>query len=179
VSNSLRSEARKIRTAIKGRLALSEQIALHVKAHPVWKAAHVILCYISIGSEVATTAFIKAEGKSIAVPRCTGLGQMEAVLIDDSSAFYIGKYGILEPVDGQTIEPTKIDLVLAPGLAFDRTGLRLGYGGGYFDRFLAHCNAFRIGLCFAEQLRTDLSAKPWDIRMHALALPEGVVRCAE
>lgn len=157
----------------------SGRIARQILQSERWLAARTIFCYVSIHSEVDTRFLLDAAldaGKRLFVPRCHPARRMDACALDAVTALRTGRYGIPEPPRGARIAgPEEIDLALVPGLAFDRSGLRIGYGGGYYDRYLAQCPAFRVGLCFPEQVRTDLPpAAPWDQRMHALALPHGM-----
>jgi 5-formyltetrahydrofolate cyclo-ligase len=180
--DAIRQAARKTRAAIPAehRAALSARIQTAVLEDPAWLSARVIFCYAAVGTEADTGTLLRAalrQGKILALPRCLAEGQMEAVrveTVDILETLRPGRFGIPEPT-GMKISPETIDLMIVPGLLFDRAGRRIGYGGGYYDRFAAGCPAFRMGLCFPEQLRADLPPpEPWDAAMDALALPEGV-----
>jgi 5-formyltetrahydrofolate cyclo-ligase len=89
-----------------------------------------------------------------------------------------GSFGIGEPPAGSSRSPVDgIDLILCPGMAFSRDGVRLGRGKGFYDRALAGTEAVRVGVCFREQVLPALPADAHDQPMHFLATPEGVVRC--
>ena len=157
----------------------SGRIARQILSSERWQAARTVFCYVSVGSEVDTRTLLDAAlaaGKRLLTPRCRPGGSMDACSLDALTGLCPGRYGIPEPPrEAPPAAPGEIDLALVPGLAFDRSGGRIGFGCGYYDRFLAQCPAFRVGLCFPEQVRTDLSpAAPWDQRMHALALPHGI-----
>lgn len=96
-------------------------------------------------------------------------------------AFQTGPFGILEPIPSEetAVPASEIDIVLLPGLAFRRDGLRIGYGGGYYDRLLAdpHVHAVRVGVAFDVLIADDLPAGPHDIRMHEIVTESEVVRC--
>lgn len=117
------------------------------------KDARVIFCYVSFGSEIATHSFIGeliAANKIVVVPRCDDLsGSMSAVAISSLSELSKGAFGILEPC-GKPVEKTAIDAAVIPGAAFDMCGFRLGYGKGYYDRFLAGISPIKIGVCHRE-----------------------------
>lgn len=179
--DAYRRQAQIMRDAIapKQREACTTQIVSHVLDQPFWHDAKAVFCYVGVGSEVATLALLKAAltaGKRLAIPRCQPGGRMVAATLESLTALRQGRFGIPEPpLDAPVLDPKTIDLALVPGLAFDLSGARLGYGGGYYDRFLETCPALRLGLCFTEQLREDLPAcEAWDQRMHALALPTGI-----
>jgi 5-formyltetrahydrofolate cyclo-ligase len=99
---------------------------------------------------------------------------MEAVIYNGGS-LPSGRYGIPSPSDATVVSPESIDLIIVPGLAFDFSGSRIGRGGGYYDRFLARCPAYRIAPAFECQVRDHIDVNPWDQRMHALALPDGLI----
>jgi 5-formyltetrahydrofolate cyclo-ligase len=79
-----------------------------------------------------------------------------------------GPYGIPAP-DGPTIPPETIDLIVVPGLAFDRSCHRLGQGGGYYDRYLPYCRAVTVGLAFELQMTDDLPWEAHDIQLDFVA----------
>lgn len=129
-----------------------------------------VFCYVSRPPEVDTWELIAElldRGKEIYCPRMLPGDTMEAVRIDDLTDLKRSKYGIYEPLENQdTAEASELDLALVPGLAFDRKGMRLGYGKGYYDRFFSDGDAIiKVGLAYAYQLVADLPALPDDIGM--------------
>ena len=150
-----------------------------------------LLCYLSMGSEPETRALIEAawqEGKRVLLPRVVPESPVLAWhRVDDFSSLARSPFGICEPVPG--VHPAypssvmaKLDgaVAIVPGLAFDRHGFRLGYGGGYYDRFLAAFHGTSIGICGAGAVRDDLARDgcldPWDRAVDILVTDEGVVR---
>jgi 5-formyltetrahydrofolate cyclo-ligase len=101
--------------------------------------------------------------------------------VERESDLLPGRFGIPEPDgdDGGQGEAVFFELVVVPGMAFDRDGYRLGRGGGYYDRFLSAAR-FRaaVGLAFAWQLLPELPRDPWDVPVGAVATEEGVIRAA-
>ena len=90
-----------------------------------------------------------------------------------------GKFGVLEPASDAPESPGNWDLILVPGMAFDRRGGRLGRGRGYYDRFLSiHRDILRVGICFDEQLVSSVPSEDHDIRMHALITPSAILSFA-
>ena len=79
-----------------------------------------------------------------------------------------GKFGILEPISNDELENFENSVVIVPGLMFDKLGNRLGYGGGYYDRFLENKKIYKIGICFKEFLEDYLESKSHDIKMDLL-----------
>ncbi|GHU72801.1 5-formyltetrahydrofolate cyclo-ligase [Clostridia bacterium] len=169
-------------TTPESRARDSHLIAEHVLTSKRWRNARCVFCYISVGNEVSTQPLIIAaqtQSKRLCIPRILpGVGIMEAALLpDDYESLTFGRYGIPSKPDTPTIPPDEIDLAIVPGLAFDRSGARIGRGAGYYDRYLAHCGAYRIGLGYACQILEKIEPNPWDQRMDALALPDGLWEC--
>ncbi|BCV22713.1 5-formyltetrahydrofolate cyclo-ligase [Moorella sp. Hama-1] len=149
----------------------SALITRRVLALPVWRQARIIMCYVSFGSEVNTFPLIQAaleQSKRLAVPLCQPEGQslLAAEILDFPGDLCPGTWGILEPRPEalRPVAPELLDLVLVPGVAFDRSGNRLGYGAGYYDRFLATLRpgARTIALAFTEQIVTDVYPQAHD-----------------
>ena len=164
-----------------GRYAeLSGEIQHKVLADPVWKNAQYIFLYHACKGEVDTNLLLHEAwrlGKFVFLPRCLPgkRGQMRFFLVDALTHLIPSAYGIMEPPD-EGPEPDaamlKHGLIIVPGLAFDRQGFRLGYGGGYYDRLLALRQGRSLGLAFAEQLFDVLPRDPWDVPVLGLATEE-------
>lgn len=152
--------------------ALAEQdahIAEKVIASPEFDMAPYLFTYLSFGKEVDTRAIIKqawAQGKRVALPKCQSERRLSWHLVDSLDSLVASSFGMNEPdeqvhplVDASQVGPYALALV--PGLAFDQEGYRLGYGGGFYDRFLQEYPGISWGLCressFLESLR-DLDA---------------------
>lgn len=154
--------------------AASDELARQLFAHPLYRAAKTLYVYLSAKQEVRTNGIIRQarrDGKRVAVPKVCG-SELRFYRLDEDTVLLPGSFGILEPVNGQeTDDPTA--LVLLPGLAFDRSGRRLGYGGGYYDRFLAReTDHPTVGLCYGFQLVDELPAEPHDVRAAAVLAAE-------
>ncbi len=146
-----------------------------------------IMCFVSIGSEIATHELIKGWlnlGKKVSVPCLEKLPDgnkvMHAVLINSFSDLKTkGSFGILEPELGQSviIEPCKLDVVIVPGSVFDIYRNRMGYGGGFYDRFLKetseHCK--KIGICYDFQVRKDIPHEAFDVPVDLIITEKRIV----
>ncbi|MBR5152204.1 MAG: 5-formyltetrahydrofolate cyclo-ligase [Clostridia bacterium] len=164
----LRRHFRNIRDAISPdkRKAASAVICEKALALTKTLSARSVFVYYSMGSEVETHALTDVlcrQGICVSVPRCnTVLHTMDAVRL--TGEWETDAYGILTPRGGEVISPSALDLILVPALAFDQDGYRLGYGGGYYDRYLKPLTTPTAGLCFSACL-TDV-------------LPRGVFDCS-
>lgn len=132
----------------------------------VWKNAGTVYGYLPFNQEVRLLPLLQqalAEGKQVALPKCFGK-EMHFILVSDLSKVRASAFGAPEPIDDSPIARDTEALMLVPGVAFDHRGFRIGYGGGYYDRFLAaEPNHPTIGLCFDVQLVSQLEPQPHDI----------------
>ena len=139
--------------------------------------------FVSLVDEIDTAPLLEMlcdSGVQIALPRVRiAETQLDFVLARDLKTLKAGPFRLLEPV-GEPVPVDTIDIVIVPGLAFDRKGGRLGYGAGYYDRALAHYERPRVGYCYRFQLlEHDLLLSPHDRRMTAIAHNEGVCEVPE
>ncbi len=132
--------------------------------------ADCVLCYISTDIEVDTVAFINycfSIGKSVAVPKCTD-AQMTFHIIKSFSDTEKGMYDITEPKSACPIfesESYKNAVCIVPGLAFDNEGFRLGYGKGYYDKFLSSFNGKSVGICYRDYIIENLPKDNFDLNV--------------
>lgn len=140
---------------------------------PVYQQAKRLMAFLNMPEEVSLDALIDraiADGKEVYVPLCRDKTQMDAVRLDNLNAAVEGMYGIrTAPAGSPCIEPAALDLVLVPGVAFDRHGHRLGHGAAYYDRFLAKSgNAPAVAAAFSEQTVDFVPIDAHDVSMSAL-----------
>ena len=143
----------------------SEKILSKLEQHPDFVNAHSVMLYSALPDEVQTQAFLEKWHlkKQIILPTVVG-DDIIPVEFGKDTTFAVGDFNILEPQN----EPYTgdFDLIVVPGVAFDRQGNRIGRGKGYYDRFLCqHLDVKRIGICFDFQLVDEVPAEPFDIRM--------------
>lgn len=149
---------------------------------PVFQEAGSILFYMPHKGEVDLRPLMERswrEGRQVILPRSVPrLRELELYRIKCFGEVAPGAYGIQEPVPapGNRIAPETLDLVVVPGIGFDREGYRLGYGGGYYDRFFAENGgkAVRIGAAYPFQLVPTVYPESHDQLLHGVATPEGV-----
>ncbi len=145
---------------------LSQEILEKLEGLPAFQESKTVLLYHSLKDEVCTHAFIEkwSKKKTILLPVVSG-DQLELRYYTGVGDLSPGAYGIAEPT-GQLVEDyTSIDLVVVPGVAFDKEGHRLGRGKGYYDKLLPRIPAVFAGICFPFQLIDEVPAEPFDIRM--------------
>ncbi len=164
----------------------SERVKTNLFALPIFQKSQVVMAYMSFRNEVATEQIVKQmldQGKKVAIPSVNKEHRLmvPSLVTNIYSDLVPGCYGILEPKPS-SVKPVKhsdIDVVLVPGVAFDPKGNRLGYGGGYYDRFLSRCraDAVFIALCYQFQVLDDLSQiiEEHDQRVHYLVTDSEVI----
>lgn len=125
-----------------------------------------ILAFASFRSEITTDPILRRaweDGKQVFLPVSLPSGKMDFYEVLSFSELRSGAYGIREPVpDEKRKMRGKTGLCLVPGLSFDRRGFRLGYGGGYYDRFLRLFEGASLGLCYSCMLEKQLPSEPFD-----------------
>lgn len=130
--------------------------------------AKTVFCYVSYNGEVETLKLLSdiARIKTLVVPYCVDdAGNMIAVKINSADDLVKGMYGILEPKNLIPFPKEEIDFVIVPGVAFSKEGYRLGYGKGYYDRFLSDITPYKLGVCKKELFLEKLPHSEYDIKM--------------
>lgn len=182
---AIRAEARAFLRALPPaeRAAAEAEIARRVWDVPQVAAARTLLIYASLPEEVGTdeiAAEARRRGITLVYPRCLPEGRMTLHAVDSPDALRPGRFGIREPdADACPVrEVGDVDAALIPGLGWDRAGHRLGRGGGYYDRLLAHPHwrGFRCGLFFAAQETPAVPREAWDIRLDSIVTEREVIR---
>lgn len=138
--------------------------AIFDKVTGLWqyRQSDLVLTYVSTAIEVDTTAIIRqtlADGKRVAVPRCVpGTRLMEFYYISSLEELEPGTFGVLEPKPDPANMVTDFSkgLCLVPALCYDWRGYRLGYGKGYYDRFLANFGGYMVGICYSHCIKKSL-----------------------
>lgn len=146
-----------------------------------YKKAEIIFCYIGIAEEIDTIPLIHdawKKGKRVGVPRCTGKGEMTVYEIHQLSDLKPGNYGILEPEQTlPAILPESIDLALVPCISCSSNGVRLGYGGGYYDRYLPGISGKKLALCSQDMMCEEIPKEDHDCEMDGVVTEKFVIFC--
>jgi len=184
--DSLRSQKRALRRQILGR-----RDALDVKTRTqrsatvqqilttleVYGAARTVHLFVPFGSELDTRPILEdlwAQKVRAVLPRVAPNRQLDHLAVRGWKELEPGAYSIPEPmVHCPAVDPVDVDLILVPGVAFDRRGGRLGYGGGYYDRFLEACPAPRVALAFDLQIVPEVPREPHDLLVDSIITEQG------
>lgn len=160
---------------------LSLRIQKNFLASAMFEDVRVLALYSPVHNEVATAEIAVAAitaGKKICYPRVDGR-LLQFGEVSSSVELQAGQFGIPEPVIAADSHNPVIDLLLVPGVAFDHQGYRLGYGRGYYDRFLmtAAADTLAVGLCYDFQICDRVPREPHDRRLNWLITETSVISC--
>lgn len=146
-----------------------------------YQTAQTIFCYVGTEREIDTSRLIHMmlrDEKTVVLPLCRGKGVMEVRRIAGMGDLVSGTYGILEPMlTCPLVEPEEIDLALVPCCTGNAQGQRLGYGGGYYDRYLPKTHCPTLLLCRHQLVREDIPFDDYDVRMDFLVTERGITAC--
>jgi 5-formyltetrahydrofolate cyclo-ligase len=177
-----KKELRKIflekRKSIENKEEKSHEIFHKLKGLPIWKKAYIINTYVSIKDEVDTRFIIYhalIENKRVFCPVILGndLKFGEITSINDLEK---GPFGILQPKKIHEIDYNLFDIIIVPGIAFDIKGYRIGYGKGYYDRFLSKIKkGIKIGLTFDDLILNNLPKDPYDQKVDIIISEKKII----
>lgn len=147
---ALRAELRRKAAELpdEARREIDRCIGERLLTHPIFMECGCVFLYVGVRKEIYTRDLIETAvnmGKIVALPVSLANGVMAFYEYDGH--LETGRYGIPEPVNGRLLVPAEADLLVVPGVGFDRHGYRLGQGGGYYDRYMAQHRCKTIGLC--------------------------------
>ena len=172
---AIREQAHANRNAQADKDGLSQTICARLVALPEYARARTVLYYVDVRSEVRTRHALPAalgHGKRIVVPYCVE-GELELFLLESMDELALGMYRILEPraelraLPHKRVRVEELDLIVVPGVAFDRRGARMGHGFGYYDKLLQHARPDTplVALAFECQFFPEIPVAPHDIFM--------------
>ena len=183
----LRRMALRRRETQPNKVVLSEKICVTLQGLLGYQQTKTICSYVGVGSEVLTSNLLRtaiAGDKQVIVPYVDG-SRLRLLHLHDLTELVPAPFGLLEPPQELRDQPDRhvqaadVELFVVPGLAFDSTGARLGYGKRYYDNLLrsAPSEALCIGLAFACQMEPRLPVLDYDVSMHVIATENGVHHC--
>jgi 5-formyltetrahydrofolate cyclo-ligase len=187
--NLLRRRAYDARNAQPNKDEVSREALERFFSLPEYQHAHTIMWYIDCRSELRTRHHLPAalqSEKQIVVPYCTvdrgGHNKLGLWRLESFDELVVGKWSILEPPRerweeaDRIVRAAELDLVMVPGVAFDRQGARMGNGQGYYDRLLQQVrpDCRLVGLCYESQLFDRLAVGPHDVFMHRIVTEAAV-----
>ena len=165
-----KKELRIIAKAIRNELDIkniSEKILLNFLASDMFRKSENIAAYYPFENELNIQKIFEYTDKNFYLPKISENNMMEFYLYKTGDKLIANKYGILEPVSSAEI-CSKHDLIILPALMADKSGYRLGYGGGYYDRYLQNKNIKKVILIPDELLTDELPAEKYDIKADAV-----------
>lgn len=187
--NVLRRQAYDARNAQENKDEVSRLAIERFLQLPEYQAAQTVMWYIDCRSELRTRQHLPEaiqSGKRIVVPYCTtdarGHNKLGLWLLEDMNELVLGKWKILEPPQerweepGKVVLPKELDMVMVPGVGFDRQGARMGNGQGYYDRLLQQVrpDCSLVAVCYECQLFDRLVIGPYDVPMHKIVTEAAV-----
>ncbi len=156
----------------------SGKILAHVAKSRDYLLAGTIFIYVGREDEVDTSLIIRdalAKGKRVAVPKIIGPGLMEAYEVEVMEDLFPNRFGILEPKESMyRVDPENIDVAYIPCVAFTKDGVRLGHGGGYYDRYLTRGHFNRTLIAFNEMEVDALPIELYDEQVHQIITEKGL-----
>jgi 5-formyltetrahydrofolate cyclo-ligase len=162
------------------RATMGERIVERFLALPELARARAVMAFWSFGSEVPMDPLIASlveRGVTVALPRVVD-GQIEPRTWAPGEPVTETHFGAREPEGGRVLDPAEIDVVATPGVAFDRAGGRVGYGGGFYDRFFPRTTAVRSAVAFGVQLVDGaLPGASFDLPVHVIVTEAETIRC--
>lgn len=176
VKQNLRAKYRAVREALtpEQKAHLDSEVLSRVLSLRQYQSCGTLLTYVSTDIEVDTRALIRAAlrgGKKVAVPRCRDNERlMDFYYITSLDDLEPGSFGVLEPIVSRCrlYQPGDRSVCIVPGFSFDVKGFRLGYGKGYYDRFLSGYDGFTVGVCYQSCVQWGLPHGRYDRPVHML-----------
>lgn len=182
--SELRKQYRSLRDSIPEdeKNVLDEKIIRKITQLWSYREEEILLTYVSIGSEVDTKNLIQYalnDGKKVAVPRCgEETRDMDFYIIKSLDDLEIGSFGVLEPITDrcEKLEDLSKGVCIVPALTFDKSGYRLGYGKGYYDKFLSNFSGRIIGVCYSFCVCDKLPHGRFDKKVSSIVTERNIIQ---
>ncbi|MBE7032094.1 MAG: 5-formyltetrahydrofolate cyclo-ligase [Ruminococcaceae bacterium] len=149
----------------------------------LYKTSRQLMLYMPLGNEVdliKVKNVALADGKRVVLPvteRNSGI--ITPICVDEEIVFAKGNFSVMEPQSTDIADMARTDVVLVPGIAFDKSGARVGFGKGCYDMLLERYNGIKIGVCYDFQLQSEIQAEEHDIKMDFLLTESGLKKCED
>lgn len=180
---SLRSFAKSERNSLNNKEELSKLICDKFLNTDEYNNCKTLLCYVALNGEVDTSQIISraiCDSKTVGVPVCLDKnGKMDFFKIDSPDDLHIGSFGISEPdiCDEKRITELEDCLIVVPALCFDKHGNRLGYGKGYYDRYLQNHSLISFGLCYNRLIVDYVPSDAYDKCVNFVVSEKQIIKC--
>lgn len=186
IKTELREKYRRLRLEMTPEIREEKDEAIARHVYRLWQYAEhdTLLIYVSTPIEVDTHRIIRhalSDGKTVAVPRCVpGTREMNFYRINSLDELESGTFGVLEPppVEENLLPPDTDGLCIVPAFSYDWNGYRLGYGKGYYDRFLSQFRGQIVGICYSECVQKSLPHGRYDRPVELLVTDKYLRRTA-
>ena len=148
-----------------------------------YAASKQIMLYMPLGNEMDLTTVKNtalADGKRVVLPVTEkNSGVITPICVDENTVFEKGSFSVMEPKCAEIADMTKTDVVLVPGIAFDKSGARVGFGKGCYDMLLEIYSGIKIGVCYDFQICDRISADLHDVKMDYILTESGLKKCED
>lgn len=181
IKNELRAQYRKKRQEMSAEIknALDTKITERFLTSMSYKYASQILLYASTDEEISTDLIFREavkDGKKCFFPKCFEHSKMEYYRAESEDELVEDKFNIKAPIDTAEIyTPQPSDICIVPAMAYDKKGFRLGYGKGFYDRFLPNFMGVKIGFCYSNFISNQLPRGRYDISVDSIITEKGVI----
>lgn len=175
---------KRIELSASERLKLDDLILIQLQRIPFNNNLNVIMSFWPLESHGEMNTHLYTRYLEITIPNVriafpvidSSANEMHAILVDDNTEFVENKYGIAEPAEGEEVPPDEIDLIFVPLLAFDKNGYRVGYGKGYYDRFLSLCrpDVMTVGFSYFEAVDKIEDTHQYDVPLNFCITPHKI-----
>ncbi len=183
IKDIIRQEIKEKRRYIEDKQHKDSAVCTNLINSHIFKNADTILCYSALKYEISINEFIKcalALDKTVALPYCTDKnGNMQFYIIKSFDDLKHGSFGISEPDTDKCklLQSFNNAIIIVPGLCFSTDGRRLGYGKGYYDRFLQNSSLISVGLCYNTFVRDDIPVGEFDKSVDFVITEDSVINC--
>lgn len=183
MKKELRAEIRAARKNIVDKTDKDNSICDRFLNSDLYKNAEIILCYAALPDEINADIIINSaisDNKTLAVPYCVDdCGNMQFYIINALSDLSVGSFNVREP-DIKNLRPLEDynnSVIIVPAMCYDKKGYRIGYGKGYYDRFLQNRALLSVGLCYNSFIKNEIPTDIYDIAVNYIVTENEIIHC--